>query len=74
MTASDEDSGVFGSVKYSIVSVSNDGKRKFAIDDNGQIYVTQPVTLDDIYILMVQGVDQGTIMGRRFVPFLHDIL
>ncbi|KAI0235644.1 Cadherin-99C [Lamellibrachia satsuma] len=65
VTASDEDSGVFGSVKYSILSVSNDGKRKFAIDDNGQIYVTQPVTLDDIYILVVQGVDQGTITGRR---------
>jgi len=73
VTASDEDSGELGTVKYTILSVSNEGKRKFAINaDNGQIYVTQPVTLGELFILMVQGEDQGRSSGRRSVPFLHN--
>ena len=73
VTASDEDSGELGTVKYTILSVSNEGKRKFAINpDNGQIVVTQPVTLGEVFILMVQGEDQGRSSGRRSVAFLHN--
>ena len=71
MAASDEDNGLFGSVKYSILSVSNDGQNKFSIDaDNGQIFVTQTVVLDEVYILTVQGEDMGSAVGRRLVSIL----
>ena len=78
MAASDEDSGLFGSVKYSILSVSGDGQNKFVIEaGSGQIFVTQTVVLDEVYILTVQGEDMGSIgsaVGRRLVLFLFRCL
>ena len=75
MAASDEDSGLFGSVKYAILSVSSDGQNKFAIEsDSGQIFVTQTVVLDEVYILTVQGEDMGSAVGRRLVLCLFRFL
>lgn len=66
--ATDADSGQFGTVRYSIQSVSNDGGKKFAIDGStGEVFVTERVDRKESYVLTIKAEDQAPERNRRYV-------
>ncbi|KAL5018742.1 hypothetical protein ScPMuIL_004464 [Solemya velum] len=67
VTATDGDFGSNGEIRYSIMSVSNDGKDKFSISEIlGDISVTGNVIAGEVYIIAVQAEDQAAdVLDRR---------
>ena len=64
----DEDFEANGRVRYSIRSVSNNGRSKFAIDPvSGMIVVTDRVDRGENYIITVEAEDMAPPQTRRFV-------
>ena len=64
----DEDFEANGRVRYSIRSVSNNGRSKFAIDAvSGMIVVTDRVVRGEQYIITVEAEDMAPAQNRRSV-------
>lgn len=58
--ATDNDEGENAEIKYSIYHVSNNGNRKFKIDEStGQITTVGKLNAGDQYSLTVQATDSG---------------
>ena len=69
----DEDFEANGRVRYSIRSVSNNGRSKFAIDAvSGMIVVTDRVVRGEQYIITVEAEDMAPAQNRRSVSPLND--
>ena len=70
--ATDADSGSYGQVRYSIVSVSGGQENLFDIDEEtGQLYVVGEVERNERYIVVVQATDdpEGQEFSRYGVRF-----
>ncbi|XP_052689556.1 cadherin-99C-like isoform X1 [Crassostrea angulata] len=68
--ATDDDSGAFGDIAYTIQSVSNNGASKFTIRPSSQqgqasISCVGTVAEGEIYVIMVQATDQGQPIAER---------
>uniref|UniRef100_K1PY39 Protocadherin Fat 4 n=1 Tax=Magallana gigas TaxID=29159 RepID=K1PY39_MAGGI len=68
--ATDDDSGAFGDIAYTIQSVSNNGASKFTIQPSSQqgqatISCVGTVAEGEIYVIMVQATDQGQPIAER---------
>eukprot|EP00105_Crassostrea_gigas_P028827 XP_011450598.1 PREDICTED: cadherin EGF LAG seven-pass G-type receptor 2 [Crassostrea gigas] len=68
--ATDDDSGAFGDIAYTIQSVSNNGTSKFTIQPSSQqgqatISCVGTVAEGGIYVIMVQATDQGQPIAER---------
>ncbi|XP_074647691.1 cadherin-99C-like [Tubulanus polymorphus] len=67
VAATDADTGLFGTVRYSIVSTTAANTNLFTINPTtGQIQVMGPVNRGQQYVLNVRAEDQAPVADRRF--------
>lgn len=66
MKATDKDSGRFGEVRYSITSVTNNGRNRFTIDaTSGEIRTAGAMNAGASYVVVVEACDRAPESSRR---------